>query len=95
VLLGCAHAGLINTLEWVKQITGETRIAAVLGGLHLVRASPERLAFTTESLERLGVQRLLPCHCTGAEGMAFLESRLGGRVRCLRAGGGLSLEDLP
>lgn len=95
VLLGCAHAGVINTLEWVQQITGETRIAAVLGGLHLVQASPERLAFTAESLQRLEVGRILPCHCTGEEGTAFLEARLGGRVCRLRASGGLSLEDLP
>lgn len=95
VLLGCAHAGVINTLEWAVQVTGETRIAAVLGGLHLVQASPERLAFTAEALARLGVGRILPCHCTGEEGMAFLETCLGARVRRLGAGGGLTLEDLP
>lgn len=94
VLLGCAHAGVINSLERAAQAAGETRIAAVLGGLHLVQASPERLAFTAEALARLKVGRILPCHCAGDEGTAFLEARLGARVQRLEAGSGLTLEDL-
>jgi 7,8-dihydropterin-6-yl-methyl-4-(beta-D-ribofuranosyl)aminobenzene 5'-phosphate synthase len=65
VLLGCAHSGVINTLCYVHQLTADRPIRAVLGGMHLVAASPERIARTIEELRRLGVQQLGPAHCTG------------------------------
>lgn len=95
VVLGCAHAGVVNTLEYALQVTGEHHIHAIVGGLHLVQASHERMNFTADALARFGVERIVPCHCTGDEGTAFLESRLGARVQRLGVGGGLTLENLP
>ena len=40
VLLGCAHAGVVNTIQYVSKLTGEKRIYAVMGGTHLITASP-------------------------------------------------------
>jgi 7,8-dihydropterin-6-yl-methyl-4-(beta-D-ribofuranosyl)aminobenzene 5'-phosphate synthase len=87
VIMGCAHAGVVNTLEYVRGITGETCIRAVLGGLHLVKASEERLRFTVEALQRLEVAALFPCHCSGESEVALLRAHLGDRVRTLAAGG--------
>jgi len=39
VILGCAHAGVINTLERVRQLSGTRKIHAILGGMHLLNAS--------------------------------------------------------
>ena len=50
VLLGCAHAGVINTLLYIQQLTDGKPIHTVLGGMHLVRASAERLQCTIEQL---------------------------------------------
>ena len=36
VVLGCAHAGVVNTLDYIAELTGENRICAVMGGMHLV-----------------------------------------------------------
>jgi 7,8-dihydropterin-6-yl-methyl-4-(beta-D-ribofuranosyl)aminobenzene 5'-phosphate synthase len=72
VLLGCAHAGVINTLLYIQQLTGGQPIHAVMGGLHLVRASTERLERTIQELDRLAVQRLGPAHCTGSRAVAAL-----------------------
>ncbi len=87
VVSGCAHAGIVNTLEYVQHLTGESRIRAVLGGFHLLRASEERLGFTVEALQRLEVARICPCHCSGEAEVAYLVSRLGDRVRPLVGGG--------
>ncbi len=65
VLLGCAHSGVINTLQYVSACADHRPIQAVIGGMHLVGASPERLRRTIEELRRLEVQRLVPAHCTG------------------------------
>lgn len=65
VLLGCAHSGIINTLRYIGQLTGNKPIRAVIGGTHLVSASPQRIARTIEELQSLQVKTLAPCHCTG------------------------------
>ncbi|MGW8256799.1 MAG: MBL fold metallo-hydrolase [Thermoguttaceae bacterium] len=65
VLLGCAHSGVINTLRYIQQLTGNRPIRAVIGGMHLVGASPERIKRTIEELQQIGAERLAPAHCTG------------------------------
>ena len=67
VILGCCHAGVVNTLDYVAELSGESRIHAVIGGMHLVRASPERLSLTREALQRYGIRCIIPGHCTGRE----------------------------
>lgn len=76
IILGCAHAGTVNTLEHVAHLTGERKVYAVLGGMHLIHASQERLDRTVDALERFGVKLLGPCHCTGAAPVRYLWARL-------------------
>ena len=35
ILTGCGHAGIINTINYAKKITGIDRIHAIIGGFHL------------------------------------------------------------
>lgn len=72
VLLGCAHSGLINTLDAVQRLTGGDPIHTVIGGMHLRSASATRLAWTIEALRRFRVRQLLPTHCTGIAAAAAL-----------------------
>jgi len=72
VLLGCAHSGVVNTLEHVRDLAGGRPIHTVLGGMHLHAASPERMEKTIAAFRRLGVQRLAPAHCTGLPALAQL-----------------------
>ena len=37
ILLGCAHSGVVNTLEHISRLTGCDRFHAVIGGMHLHR----------------------------------------------------------
>lgn len=67
VFLGCAHAGLVNTIEYVAELTGEADLYALLGGMHLIRASDDRIARSVEALARRNVKILGPAHCTGRE----------------------------
>ncbi len=81
VLLGCAHAGVINTLNHVTEFMGGKPLHAVLGGMHLLRAEAERLEATAEMLARLEVQVIAPMHCTGEAAAALLWSRF--QQRCI------------
>ena len=71
VILGCAHAGVINTLNRICEVTGRP-IHAVIGGTHLVNASSERIAWTIEELRARNIKLLAPGHCTGPTSTAAL-----------------------
>lgn len=72
VVLGCAHSGVVNTLEYVRELTHGRPILAVLGGMHLLMAGPERIERTIEAFRRWDIQRLWPAHCTGLSAVARL-----------------------
>jgi 7,8-dihydropterin-6-yl-methyl-4-(beta-D-ribofuranosyl)aminobenzene 5'-phosphate synthase len=86
VVTGCGHSGLINTLNYARELTGAAQIFAAIGGLHLFRASAERIAATVRSLHDFGVELIAPCHCTGFEATGALQNEFGSRVIALRAG---------
>ncbi|MBN2381270.1 MBL fold metallo-hydrolase [bacterium] len=86
VVVGCCHAGLINTLRCALKSSGAARLHAVLGGFHLVQASERRLEATMAALEELGPDLIVPCHCTGATAVERLERTFGARVRSGYAG---------
>jgi 7,8-dihydropterin-6-yl-methyl-4-(beta-D-ribofuranosyl)aminobenzene 5'-phosphate synthase len=65
LLLGCCHAGLINTLTHAVSACGGEQVYAVIGGTHLGFSSPEQLEETIKALRRFGVRKLCPGHCTG------------------------------
>ena len=73
VLLGCAHSGVVNTLDYIAELTGSTRFHAVIGGMHLLNASAERLEATIDALKRYQVGGIVPCHCTGEAPMQMLK----------------------
>ena len=74
VVLGCAHSGVVNTLDYVARLSGRDKIYAVLGGMHLERASRERLDATAKAFRRYGVQRIGAAHCTGLRATSYLWS---------------------
>ena len=91
VLTGCGHAGLVNTLDYVSELTGCTHMHAVLGGFHLVGAPEERIARTVEALRRYDVQRIGPAHCTGRPATAQILTALPERFVALATGSQLTI----
>ena len=65
VIAGCAHRGIINTLRYARELTGEERIHAVIGGIHLFRASIEQRERTIEAFKEMKVEKIGVSHCTG------------------------------
>lgn len=86
VLLGCAHSGVVNTLDYIREQTGRKPIQAVAGGMHLGSASDERMARTIASLSQLSIEGIWPCHCTGATATAQLMAAVGDRCRPCNVG---------
>jgi len=81
VCAGCAHAGIINTLNWIQSLNGGSKIRAVIGGFHLLRAGGDRLRRTVDALREFDLELLAPCHCTGENTEQLLREAFPGKVR--------------
>lgn len=79
VFLGCAHSGIINTLEYIRHLTDDRPFHAILGGMHLKSASNDRIAWTIEALRQIPFKQAYPAHCTGAQAAAALWTAFPGR----------------
>lgn len=77
IITGCGHAGIINTLNYAKDLTGEDRIYAVLGGMHLSGGLFEPIIpRTIEELERLKPKFVVPCHCSGLKAVSEIARKM-------------------
>ena len=66
VISGCAHAGIINTVEYAKKIAGTNKVHAVLGGFHLTgRIFDPIIQPTINEMRRIKPDYVIPMHCTG------------------------------
>lgn len=65
VIAGCGHRGIVNILNHACKLTGNDNIFAVIGGIHLFRASDERIRKTIAEFGSRGVKKLGVSHCTG------------------------------
>ena len=62
IITGCSHSGICNIIEYAKHVTGEQRLAGVIGGFHLFD-DDARLAQTIGYLVEQRMAHCYPCHC--------------------------------
>ena len=86
VVLGCGHAGVVNTLDYVSRLTGRGRIYGVIGGMHLRSAPEARRQATLQAFERFRVEMIAPCHCTGWRAAHSFYEKFGEKVTGCAAG---------
>lgn len=68
ILTGCGHAGIINTINYAKKITGVDKVHAVMGGFHLPADGgiyEAAIEPTLNELQNADPTYIVPCHCTG------------------------------
>lgn len=74
VITGCGHAGVVNTLEQARKVTGEQRIYGIMGGFHLKKRDRQTKE-TINYLKKNRVEHVIPSHCTALPAIeAFSES---------------------
>ncbi len=73
VLLGCAHAGVVNILEEVSRVFGTRSFYTVAGGMHMADQDEPFIQRVAGALAgRFTVDAWRPCHCTGFRAAAAL-----------------------
>ena len=83
ILLGCCHAGLVNTIDYIRQVSGKDKVRGVVGGMHLVNADQQRLDKTFEAMSGWKADFLIPCHCTGENAAKQMHGTLGDKTVAL------------
>ena len=86
LVLGCAHGGVLNILDHVKEILGLDRLHAVLGGTHLMFYAPEQIQAVIEAFEEFQVKLVGVSHCTGPQAAMTLAMHFGDRFQQAAAG---------
>jgi len=80
VLSGCAHAGIVNTVLYAREVTGIDKVYAVMGGFHLSGPLFEHIiGRTTDELKKIDPAYIVPTHCTGRKAAAYIEKEMGDR----------------
>jgi 7,8-dihydropterin-6-yl-methyl-4-(beta-D-ribofuranosyl)aminobenzene 5'-phosphate synthase len=77
VVAGCGHAGIVNTVEYAREIARGKPVHAVIGGFHLMGLDDEGLAWTGGKLAAAGVEHLVGAHCTGLHAVEEIRSSAG------------------
>jgi 7,8-dihydropterin-6-yl-methyl-4-(beta-D-ribofuranosyl)aminobenzene 5'-phosphate synthase len=85
VITGCAHPGIVNMVRQAQQVA-PGKVALLAGGFHLVEMDKNKLRSIVAELRQLGVQRILPTHCTGDAAVELFHSEFGDA--CLDGGVG-------
>ncbi|MDF1591888.1 MAG: MBL fold metallo-hydrolase [Desulfobacterales bacterium] len=73
IVLGCAHAGIINTLNHIIKKSGVDKIYGIIGGTHIGFSGEVQLSESIKALRSYNIQHLVPSHCTGQAAIARIK----------------------
>lgn len=62
VISGCAHSGIVNTIEYAKKVTGVDDINLVVGGFHL-QGNDQQTRKTIDYFKSVKINKVIPSHC--------------------------------
>lgn len=79
LILGCAHSGMINIINYVISRTGKNKFYAIIGGTHLDFLMPEQLEESIGALKKIKIEKIGVCHCTGMRAASRLQQEFGDR----------------
>ena len=76
VITGCAHPGVAEMIRQAQAVVSG-KIALLVGGFHLYQTSKDELPSIISEVHQLGVDKVLPAHCTGEEATALFRTEYG------------------
>ena len=89
---GCGHAGVENIVEHGEKLLGKP-ITALVGGLHLIASSKERILKVADYLASKKLGLLAPLHCTGTKAHWLFSEKLGSSYRLSGVGDVITLKN--
>jgi len=91
VLTGCAHSGIVNTVNYARAVTGVNPVHVIMGGFHLGGPAFEPIVEKTiEELKKINPAYIVPTHCTGRKSVMEIEKAMPSQFILNMAGTGLT-----
>jgi 7,8-dihydropterin-6-yl-methyl-4-(beta-D-ribofuranosyl)aminobenzene 5'-phosphate synthase len=85
VITGCAHPGIVEMVRQAQEVV-PGRVTLLTGGFHLLETGDNQVESIIAELQQMGVERVMPTHCTGDAAMALFRSEYG--AACIEGGVG-------
>lgn len=80
ILSSCSHAGSAAITDEVGKAFPHRKMAAFVGGLHLMNSSAEEVLRVARDIVTAGIEHVYTGHCTGDRALELLKRELPGRV---------------
>ena len=80
VMTSCGHRGVVNTVQAAIEVSGVSRVHAILGGFHLMPLPADYAHETARALARFEPDCLIPMHCSGETFIEAAKQALPGKV---------------
>ncbi len=78
IITGCAHPGIVNIIEKVKNKFAGENIYTVMGGFHLMRDEEPAIEAVVDKFMEMGVKKVYSTHCSGDKAAAMFLKKYAG-----------------
>ena len=65
VISSCGHAGIVNSVRQAMEVSGITKVHAIMGGFHLFPADDDYVRRAVTELLAVNPDVIIPLHCSG------------------------------
>lgn len=86
LIVGCAHSGVLNILDHIKEKMGISKLRAILGGTHLMFFGLKDIPRVINKFEEFSIDLVGVSHCTGIQATIELAKHFGNRFMVASAG---------
>jgi 7,8-dihydropterin-6-yl-methyl-4-(beta-D-ribofuranosyl)aminobenzene 5'-phosphate synthase len=76
VITGCAHPGAAEMVRQAQTVV-DGKIGYLVGGFHFFQTVRDKLPPIVAEVHQLGVEKILPAHCTGDDAIALFRTEYG------------------
>ncbi|WP_458700369.1 MBL fold metallo-hydrolase [Sulfurospirillum sp. 1307] len=83
VITGCGHYGIEKIVSVAKKVLNKD-IKMAIGGFHLLNKNDSEILSSIKTLKALGVQKVLPTHCTGDRAIELFKEHF--KDNCIEGG---------
>ena len=78
IVAGCAHSGIVNTVNHAREISGVSKVWAIMGGFHLALSKDEEIQRTIDEIKGFELAMIAPSHCTGFPAISAFADQMPG-----------------
>lgn len=93
IILGCGHAGPINSIKHAMRVTDNKTVYAVLGGMHLQHSPDKKIVKIVKNLKILNPEFIAPLHCTGFTAINRIFNLFKDRVLLMNVGDSFEVKE--